>query len=156
MKITKSELKEMIREALREELIVHRALKETYVSDAGDEFTSINGAMYVARELVYYFVDDANEAEQLIDWAENTNLNWDGPELNALDTLIVNALEGANEHEAAFEYHQGNFPIHLANKIDRTELNAMDALINSCTDDNQRKSLLYTAMHYLNLEGITD
>lgn len=106
-------------------------------------------AMYAAREIVYSLVDDAGTAQDLSDWG--TDL--DPEEQDALDSLIADALEGANEHEAMMDYyHDHGLKITISNQVDAKNKNLIDNELAKASDDDKHQ-LLFNAINSLVLNG---
>lgn len=109
-------------------------------------------AMYIAREIVYGMVDDADSAAKLATWGEDYGLEAD--ELIALDILIDDALVGANEHEAAKDYmHNKSLPLYLSGRISDYNKKLANRMLAKCTTDKKKKELLFAAINCLVLDG---
>lgn len=117
------------------------------MSDYESNFPNLNSAVYVAVELTYSLVYNAQTALRLYKWAETTGFT--NGELLALDDLIANALEGANEHDAMKDYCHSNinFPISWAWSISDNDTKLMDELIKSCKTVQQKRQLLFIAIN---------
>lgn len=115
--------------------------------DLFDEDAS--AAMYAAREIVYSLVGDAETAEKLSNWGADLELD----EQDALDSLIADALEGANEHEAMMDYyHDHGLRIIIADQVDAKTKNLIDKELAKASDDDKRQ-LLFNAINSLVLNG---
>ena len=102
--------------------------------------------MYIAREIVYGLVDDEASARKLAAWGETLDLD----EQLALDSLIADALEAADEHEAAWDYlNDRSLPLTIAFDVDDTSKQNMDALLASCKSEQEKRDLLLQAMDCL-------
>ena len=102
--------------------------------------------MYIAREIVYGLVDDEASARKLAAWGETLDLD----EQLALDSLIADALEAADEHEAAWDYlNDRSLPLTIAFDVDDTGKQNMDALLASCKSEQEKRDLLLQAMDCL-------
>ena len=109
--------------------------------------------MYVAREIVYSLVGDDESAQKLSAWGDSLEFD----EQVALDSLIADALEGANEHEAMRDYiNDRTLPVTLSSKLDDTGKQTMDALIASCASEQEKLDLLFQAINLLVLDGYLD
>ena len=105
-------------------------------------------AMYAAREIVYSLVEDAETAKKLSEWGESLELD----EQDALDSLIANALEGANEHEAVMDYyHNTGLPVHIADKVDANHKAIVDKLL--ADPSTNKHDVLFAAINTLVLNG---
>ena len=158
MKITKSELKQMIREALRQELSKSKKLKEAYVAYDSDFYfedldISLNAVMDFARRIVNSLVSDPDEAEALADWAE-ANDGWNADEYAALSDLIGDALEGANYHYDVDTYMRSNntFPYWISDRMRPAEHKIVDDLVKECKTEDQKREALWKAINFLVLE----
>lgn len=106
--------------------------------------------MYIAREIVYSLVDDAESAQKLSAWGDSLEFD----EQVALDSLIADALEGANEHEAMMDYiDDRTLPITLSNKTTDATKRAMDNILAACTTEQQKLDVLFIAINHLVLDG---
>lgn len=152
--MTKSELRTMIREVLKEELTKIKPIKEslTVSRDWFEENVSLNGAVYAARELTYSLVRDPEEAETLMNRAEADE--WEYAEVQALSDLIGDALTAANYHTEAEDYShsRGEFPYWWAFDATEEERAKVDALIKTCTTDDDKTTLLNFAINDVALE----
>jgi len=128
---------------------VKENLTEDYQDDLTDEPEK---AMYIAREITYPFAYDATSAAELYGWGVDFGLEED--ELLALDSLIADALTGANEHEAALAYmHDKGLPVTISFKINNADKKVADEMIAKCKTDDEKKKLLFTAINCLVLDG---
>ena len=137
-----------------------KPLKEWVVvnaADRSDEFfqalddESHSAQMYVAREIVYSLVDDEASARKLAAWGETLDLD----EQSALESLIADALEAVDEHEAAWDYRNGeSLPLSIAFDVDDTGKQNMDALLASCKSEQEKRDLLLQAMDCLISAGL--
>jgi hypothetical protein len=150
----KSELRQMIREVLHEELAKGKPIKEalSVSRDWFEENVSLNGAVYAARELVYSLVGDPADAETL--WARAEADEWEYAEIQALSDLIGDALTASNYHTEAEEYShsRGEFPYWWAFDATSGERAKVDALLKSCTTDDDKIWLLNFAINSVALE----
>lgn len=106
--------------------------------------------MYVAREIVYSLVDDGASAQKLAAWGEGLEFD----EQLALDSLIADALEGANEHMAMMDYlNDKSLPVNLSDELDEKGRQNMDALLASCKTEQEKLDLLFQAINFLALDG---
>ena len=106
-------------------------------------------AMYAAREIVYSLVEDAETAQELSDWGADL----EPEEQDALDSLIADALEGANEHEAMMDYyHDRGLKILIADQVDAKNKNLIDNELAKASDDDKHQ-LLFNAINSLVLNG---
>jgi len=120
----------------------HRA--EEFFNALDDEDHSVQ--MYIARKIVYGLVDDEASAQKLAAWGETLDLD----EQLALDSLIADALEAANEHEALWDYlNDKSLPLDISEKADEPGKQNMDALLASCKSEEEKKDLLLQAMDCL-------
>ncbi len=102
--------------------------------------------MYIARKIVYGLVDDEASAQKLAAWGETLDLD----EQLALDSLIADALEAANEHEVIWDYlNDKSLPLDISEKADEPGKQNMDALLASCKSEEEKKDLLLQAMDCL-------
>ncbi len=105
-------------------------------------------ALYAAREIVYSLVDDAETAKKLSEWGEDLELD----EQVALDSLIANALEGANEHEAVRDYiNNTGLPVYMADKVDANAKAIVDKLL--ADPKTNKYDVLFAAINMLVLDG---
>jgi len=114
------------------------------------DFFDINNraALYAAREIVYSLVSDAESAKKLSEWGESLELD----EQDALDSLIANALEGANEHEAMQDYiHNTGLPVYQADNADANAKATVDKLLADPSTD--KYDVLFAAINTLVLNG---
>lgn len=153
--MTKKELKELIRECLREELSAHTRLKEAYAPYDADFYfedldISVNAVMSFARAIVYSLVSDPDEAEALSDWAAADG--WNADEQAALSDLIGDALEGANYHDYVDIYMHDTIPYWISDKTRASERPIVDQLVAACVTDDQKKDALWKAINSLVLE----
>lgn len=106
--------------------------------------------MYIAREIVYSLVDDAESAQKLSAWGDSLEFD----EQVALDSLIADALEGANEHEAMMDYlDDRTLPITLSTKVTNATKQAMDNILANCKTEQQKLDVLFIAINRLVLDG---
>lgn len=106
--------------------------------------------MYIAREIVYSLVDNAESAQKLSAWGDSLEFD----EQVALDSLIADALEGANEHEAMMDYiDDRTLPITLSNKTTNATKQAMDNILAACKTEQQKLDVLFIAINRLVLDG---
>lgn len=102
--------------------------------------------MYIARKIVYGLVDDETSAQKLAAWGETLDLD----EQLALESLIVDALEAVNEHEAAWDYlNDKSLPLYISESADEPGKQNMDALLASCKSEEEKQDLLLQAMYCL-------
>lgn len=72
----------------------------------------------------------------------------------ALDSLIADALEGANEHEAMMDYiDYRTLPVTLSFKLNKAGKQTMNALLASCKTKKEKLDLLFQAINFLVLDG---
>jgi len=110
---------------------------------------SAPAAMYAAREIVYSLVGDAETAKKLSDWGADLELD----EQDALDSLIADALEAANEHEAMMDYyHNPGLRITISNKVDAKNKELIDKELANASDDDKHQ-ILFNAINSLVLNG---
>ena len=75
-------------------------------------------AIYAAREITYKLVSNPKQAKALYKKMEQ-DLELDEDELIALDSLLADALEGANYNREAMNYaHNRHLPLTLSYKTD--------------------------------------
>jgi len=110
---------------------------------------SAPAAMYAAREIVYSLVGDAESAEKLSDWGADLEPD----EQDALDSLIADALEAANEHEAMMDYyHDHGLKITISDQVDAKNKNLIDKELANASEDDKHQ-LLFNAINSLVLNG---
>ena len=151
----KSELRQMIREMLHEELSKEKLTEACTVLDPGFYFedldVSIYAIMHFARRLVNQLVNDPAEAEALYTWAvgyESTD-----EELIALSDMIGDALEGANYHDEVHKYMRSDpFPYFWSFRANSYEKATMDKLFTECKTDDEKRRALMLAINQLVLE----
>jgi hypothetical protein len=117
-----------------------------------EENVSLNGAVYAARELTYHFVKDPEDAEALMAKAEAEE--WEYAEVQGLSDLIGDALTASNYHTEAGDYSHSNheFPYWWSFDATDEECEKVDALIATCTNDDDRFLLLNFAINDVALE----
>ena len=117
--------------------------------DIGDFFyEDYAAAMYVAREITYDLVSDEATADALLAKAED----WEDDEYLALESLIVDALEGANEHYAAMHYrHNVGLAIGISDRVDAKGKAIADKILADTTND--KVSILFLAVNALVVNG---
>ena len=134
-------------DALFEGIGYGSSLDWDYWYDLFDEDAS--AAMYAAREIVYSLVGDAETAQKLSDWGADLEPD----EQDALDSLIADALEGANEHEAMMDYyHDHGLKLTISDRVDAKNKDIIDKELANASDDDKHQ-ILSTAINSLVLNG---
>ena len=137
---TKSE--KPVKESLKESIDVQKL-------DHEDIFDNPYTALYVARNLTYYFIDGPEDAEKLVDeWGANALEGYEQP---IMGDLIRDALVAGNWHEESEEWGTDTLPVWWSDRCSSDEEAEMDNYINACKNDDDRYYLLALAISSLAL-----
>lgn len=105
-------------------------------------------AIYTARAITYDLVKTPRSAKALYNMMERDG-DWEPDELLALESLLCDALEGANYDRDALVYaHNRCLPLAMAFKIDGDTKRDIEQILKKLTRD-EKLSLLWTTINTL-------
>lgn len=138
---------------LIEEYITESAsLVPTSAPDSSEWFNFFDenpvATIYTARAITYDLVKTPRSAKALYNMMEREG-DWEPDELLALESLLGDALEGANYDRDALVYaHNRRLPLAMAFKIDGDTKRDIERVLKKLTRD-EKLSLLWTTINTL-------